>query len=204
MESLNIMIETLGNDWKQKLDYYLKGEEDELDDKSKGCVEDFLMAFLEGVRDNRVSDLQKIEKKIDNELLYKNMSDYVKRLLWVFYAFAPFRSQIVKDPQRARDIITSIFVQNVLRYNPNLLSDFEEYGFENEEVFTNFLNALGSLCGFVVEKNFCRSAIKNFIDAQTGLPQTLCEHVTELIDQNFAVLRQNSIIEKLNQMEGIS
>ena len=73
IDNLKVLIESLGEDWKTKLDMYLKNEDVDLDRKGKNSIEDFLQSCMEEIKDNKVSSLQRVEKKIDNDLLYKNL-----------------------------------------------------------------------------------------------------------------------------------
>lgn len=199
---LKILIEVLGEEWKQKLNDYLKDEDIELDNKSRNCIEDFLMVCMEEIKDNESSNLQKVEKKINNDLLYKNIRGYLDSLLLPFYAFAPLRTLEVKDYNRAAEVIGQIFQQTILRFNPNIFQDFDKYGFDNGDVFADFLNAQASICSFAVRKNMCYGAIEDFIYSQTRLSRKLCKYMTSLIDNNFDALKINYIIEKITLLEG--
>lgn len=201
IQYLNNLQEIAGEAWKQELDCYLKDEEDELSDESIGCIVDFLMIYKEEVVENRTANLQEVKKKINNDLLIKNLKDYVDNLLEPFYAFAPLRVFCVKAPDEAPGLVEEIFGQTVLRYNFDILQEYEKYGFENIQAFGNFLNTLESICAYVVKKNMYSRAIEDFIYNQTRLPMVLCRKLTDLIDANFDSMKLSYIIEKLNQME---
>lgn len=201
IDNLKTLIEILGEDWKTKLDSYLKNEEVELERKSRACIEDFFESCMEEVKDNKTADLQKVEKKINNDLLYKNLKNYLDGLLWAFYAFAPLRALGVKDSKKACEIINHIFTQTTLRYNPNILQDYEKYGFDNGSSFADLLNAQDGLCSFMVDKNMHRDAMKDFVYTQTRLPKDLCKQIADIVDSNFNELRMNYIIEKLNSLQ---
>ena len=63
IDNLKVLIESLGEDWKTKLDMYLKNEDVDLDRKGKNSIEDFLQSCMEEIKDNKVSSLQRVEKK---------------------------------------------------------------------------------------------------------------------------------------------
>lgn len=44
IDNLKVLIESLGEDWKTKLDMYLKNEDVDLDRKGKNSIEDFCRA----------------------------------------------------------------------------------------------------------------------------------------------------------------
>lgn len=58
IDNLKVLIESLGEDWKTKLDMYLKNEDVDLDRKGKNSIEDFLQSCMEEIKDNKVSSLQ--------------------------------------------------------------------------------------------------------------------------------------------------
>lgn len=201
IQYLNKLQEIAGEAWKQELDSYLKEEEDGLSEESKGYIIDFLMTYKEEVVENRTTNLQEVEKKINNDLLIKNLKDYLDDLLEPYYAFAPLRVSYVKAPNETPGLVEEIFGQTILRYNIDILQEYEKYGFENLQAFGNFLNVFDGICAYVVKKNMYRGAIEDFIYNQTRLPKVLCRKITDLIDANFESMKLSYIIEKLNQME---
>lgn len=201
IDQLKLLIEILGEEWKSQLDSYLKNENVELTQKSKAVIEDFFQCCMEEIKENNVSNLQKVEKKIDNDLLYKNLKDHLDRLLWVFYAFSPLRVLGVTDLKRAGEILKQIFNLTILRYNPNILRDYEKYGFDNGNSFVDFLNAQDSLCTCMIEKNMHRDVMEDFIYVQTRVSKELCKQLADMVDHNFNELRLNYIMEKLNALQ---
>lgn len=201
VDYLNKLIEVCGESWKQKLDFYLKDENADLDDNSKNYIEDFLVGCKEEIIESKSSNLQKVEKIINNDLLYKNMRDYLDELLYPFYSFAPLRALDIKDSDKTQKMLKRVFEQTILRFNPDIIQNYEKYGFDNEKIFSDFINVLDSLCAFAVGKNLYYDAIEAFVYSQTRLSRNLCEKITDLIDENFNALKMNYIIEKLNQMK---
>ncbi|MDE5939274.1 MAG: hypothetical protein K2H37_09360 [Lachnospiraceae bacterium] len=200
MDNLKTLIENLGEDWKTKLDAYLKNESVELDHKCKDCIEDLLQSCMEEIKDNQVSHLQKVEKKIDNDLLYKNLKKYIDDALWVFYAFAPLRALGAVNSQEACEIMEQVFNCAVLRFHPNIMQEYEKYHFDNGNSFADFLNAQDGICSYMIEKNMHYDEMKSFVYMQTRLPKELCKKLVDMVDKNFNELRMNYIIEKLNSL----
>lgn len=201
IEYLKDLVDVLGKDWKSKLDSYLKDEEIELNAESKECIENFFLVCIEEIKDNKTSNLQKVEKMIDNELLYKNMKEYLDNLLRSFYAFAPLRALGVKEPDRAGEVMQQVFEQTILRFNPDIVKDYDQYGFDNVGAFAAFLNAQDGICSFLVGKNMYYGMMEDFIYTQTRLPKKLCAQMADLIEHHFEALKLNYIIEKLNSLE---
>ncbi len=200
IDNLKTLIENLGEDWKTKLDVYLKNEDVELDWKGKDSVEDFLQSCMEEIKDNKVSCLQKVEKKIDNDLLYKNLKKYLDDSLWTFYAFAPLRALGAVNFQEACDIMEQVFNRAVLRFHPNITQEYEKYHFDNGKAFTEFLNAQDGLCSYMIGKTMHYEAMLSFVYMQTRLPKELCKKLVDMVDGNFNELRMNYIIERLNSL----
>ena len=123
---LNKLQEIVGEAWKQELDSYLKEEEDELSDESKECIVGFLMTYKEEVVENKTANLQEVEKKINNDLLFKNLKDYLDDLLGPYYAFAPLRIFYVKAQEETLGLIEEMFEQTILRYNFDILQEYEK------------------------------------------------------------------------------
>ncbi|MDE6601500.1 MAG: hypothetical protein K2K90_04940 [Lachnospiraceae bacterium] len=200
IDNLKALIEGLGEDWKTKLDAYLKNENVELDRKCKDGIEDFLQSCMEEIKDNKVSHLQKVEKKIDNDLLYNNLKKYLDDLLWTFYAFAPLRVLGAVNSKEACEIMEQVFDCAVLRYHPNIMQEYEKYHFDNGNAFVDFLNAQDGLCSYMIEKNMHYDVMINFVYMQTRLPKELCKRLVDMVDKSFNELRMNYIIGKLNSL----
>ena len=197
---LQELIENEGENWKQTLDAFFRGEED-LDSDIEECILNFLNACKEEIIDNKKDSLKKIEKVIDNDLLYKSVRGYVEDMLYPYHASAPLRTCEVKDSEAAVKHIEEIFNHAILRFNPNISQKYSEFGFENEESFIDFLNVFDSMCTFVISRNLHCESIEQFIERKTKLPKKLCTKITELINMNFNQLQLNFIIERLNKME---
>ncbi|MBP3505399.1 MAG: hypothetical protein J6K43_03245 [Lachnospiraceae bacterium] len=198
---LEKLKEKFGEEWKQKLDSYLKDEEVEMDNSSKACISDFLMTYKEEIMDNETAQLQAVEKKINNDLLFKNLKNYMENLLEPYYAFAPLRAFYVKNPDDTLKLMEDMFKQTILRFNHDILQHYSKYGFDNMDAFADFLNVLDSLCTYSVKKNLYCDAIEDLIYSQTRLQKVLCKRITDLIDSNFNTMKLNYIIEKLDELE---
>lgn len=199
---LDKLKELFGEEWKQKLDSYLKDEEVEMDNNSKACILDFLLAYQEEIMDNVTANLQAVEKKINNDLLFNNLRNYVDDLLEPYYASAPLRAFYVKNSDDALALVEEMFGQTILRYNIDILEKYMKYGFDNMEAFADFLNVLDSMCTYAVKKNLYRDAIEELLYSQTRLQKALCTKIADLIDYNFNAMKLNYIIERLDRIEG--
>jgi len=198
IEHLKDLIEFLGDNWKQELDNFFKEDEISTDGEAANKIMDFLEACKEEIIEEKTSSLQKVEKLIDNDLLYKNMYEYIEEMLRPYYVSAPLRTLEVKEPGAAVRAIEVIFERAVLRFDPNIPQRYEELGFANEDIFIDFLNTFNAVCTFVVSKNFCFDAIEDFIFTRTRLPKKVCIRVAEMLDENFNQLKINYIVERLN------
>lgn len=199
IECLKELIEFLGEDWKQVLDDFFKESEIKAEGRGANEIIDFLDICKEEVIADKTSSLQKVEKLIDNDLLYKNVREYVDEILRPYYASAPLRTLEVKDTGAAVKAIEEIFARAILRFDPNIPQRFEEFGFENENAFIDFLNVFDAICTFVIGKNLCYEAMADFIFTKTRLPQKICTRVAQLLDENLSQLKINFIVERLNK-----
>ncbi len=198
---LKKMMEQLGENWKEILDSFFKEDDEQIDDDMENCILSFLDACKEEIIADKPASLQKVEKMIDNDLLYKNIQVYLDKMLQPFYVSAPLRTHAVKDEAAAIRNIEAIFQNAILRFYPNISKQYAKYGFENQDAFINFLNVFDSMCAFTISKSFCREAIEDFIYAQTRLPKKMCKKVAELIDANFLSLQMNYIIERISKRD---
>lgn len=199
IEYLQQLIANLGNDWKQELDAYLKNEDSMLKDENESYFLEFSNACKEEIIENKASNMQKIEKIIDNDLLFKNLQSYFDNLLTPYYASSPLRILEIKNVEAASHVIDKVFEQAILRYNPDISSKYLDFGFENQDTFIDFLNVIDSMCTFVITKNLYSTSINELIYSNTRLSKKLCKHMTNLIDKNFEQLKTKLILEKLYQ-----
>lgn len=198
-QCLEEMIENLGSDWKEKLDYFLKNEEANYEQMEKNCILNFLNACKEDVIEGDTKKLKNIEKLVDNDLLYKNITLYIEGILKPYFAAAPLRVSEVKDGEWTKKIIEEIFLNTILRFNPDMIDRYAEYGFNSEDAFTEYISTLDVLCSFVVERNFCYETIEEVVYSHLRLSKANCKIIATLIDSNFDKLKINYIIEKLSQ-----
>lgn len=199
IECLKEFIEQMGDDWKHVLDDFFKEGGSGVDASVMNGIVEFLDACKEEVIADKTSSLQKVEKMIDNDLLYKNIKGYVDEMLCPYYASAPLRTLEIKDSEKALKAIEVIFNRAILRFDPSIPQKYEEFGFDNQDAFIDFLNVFDALCSFIVGKNLCYEAMEEFCYARTRLPKKLCKRIAELLDENLDRLKINFIVEKLNQ-----
>lgn len=198
---LERLEEIYGEEWKQRLDNYLKDEETGMDEDGKECIAGFLMTYKEEIMDNATVNLQKVEKKINNDLLFKNLRSFIDDMLEPFYVSAPVRAFCIRKSDDMLGLLEEMFSRTILRIHADILQEYIKFGFENEDAFIGFLNALDTLCTYAIKKNLYRDAIEDLIYSQTRLPREICKKLAELIDSNFDVLRMKYIIEKLDSLE---
>lgn len=201
IQLLNDIIETIGDDWKKSLDTYLKGEEDETDAEEvaqySNLFSDFVNAYKEDVIDNATSVLQQIEKNINNDLLFNNLQNHVKKLLRAYNAINSLRVLEVQDYKKATRLVDFIFEQVIIRYDSNADESYTEFGLETEEEFRLISGVLDSLCTFIVSQNFHRKAMAEIIRFNTRLSRDISEYISDIIDQNFESLKTKIILEKI-------
>lgn len=199
IEQLNIVIETLGEEWKSKLDGFLKDETIVLSDEEKTEIIKFLNSCKEEMIEENASNMQEVEALINNDLVYKNICAYIDGQLRPYYAAAALRALVVKDEDKVEKDIKEIFDRAILRYSPQIMQDYEKYGFSNDDSFIEFLNVLDSMCTVIVERNFHIEAIEVFLYANIRLPQKICKQMARIIDKNFESMKLNYIIERMNR-----
>lgn len=201
INSLETLIENLGEEWKQLLDDYSKNITENFPTEFESAVSDFFNNFKEDIISNNTRDLNLIEKKIANDLLYNNIYNYVRESLSTYYIAAPMRSLATKDKDKTIKLIQDIFEKAILRFNPEIISKYENYGFPNQDSFIEFLNMFDSFCSFMVERNFDYSAIENVVYTSFRFPKETCKQISKYIDDNFHQIKINYIIDKLKEWE---
>lgn len=197
---LEKIIETFGDEWKQKLDDYLRGEDEEMDSAAKECIDDFLINYREEIMDGDAAGFQAVEKKINNDLLFKNLKDFIDDLLEPYYKSAPLRAFYVRNPDECLGLVEEMFGKTILRFHVDILEEYTKYGFDNMAAFGGFLNVFDSLCTYVVKKNLYCDAIEDVLYSQMRLQKPLCRKITDLIDFNFREMKLNYIIERLEEL----
>lgn len=200
-DSLEVLIEAVGEEWKLTLDNYLKDRGNELPGEIESVVSDFLDDCREIVISNNTRDLKIIEKKINNDLLYRNLYDYIKESLNAYYLAAPLRTLVIKDAKKAEKAVDNIFHQVLLRFNPEILDMPEDYGFVDRDAFINFLNMFDSFCSFIVERNFCYTTIESVVYNTFRFSKKMCTQISRLIDDNFQQIKMNYIIDRLKEYD---
>lgn len=201
IRSLNILIEAIGEEWKQTLDSYLKDREKDFSEETELIISDFLDVCREAIISNNTQDLKLIEKKINNDLLYHNLYNYIKESLNAYYLAAPLRALAVKDAGKTEKVVCDIFNQVILRFNPEILNVPENLGFADQEALISFLNMFDSFCSFIAERNFCYTAIENVVYNTFRFSKKMCTQISKIIDDNFQQIRMNYIIDRLKEFD---
>ncbi len=199
--SLDAMIETIGKEWKQTLDRYLKDGGKGFSEELEEVISEFFNVCREAVISNNTQELKLIEKKLDNDLLYHNMYDHIKESLGAYYLAAPLRALEVKDADGAKKVVDDIFNQAILRFDPEIFNAPEALGFADQEALIDFLNMFDSFCSFIAERNFCYTAIENVVYNTFRFSKKMCKHISKIINANFQQIRMNYIIGRLKEYD---
>lgn len=201
LEYLEKIIELHGDKWREKLDIYLKQEEDdEKDDKkddNESYIEDFLDAYKEVVIENNESEMKKVEEIINNDLLFHNIKMHVEDMLRVYYAAESLRILQVKDIKLAEKLVDSVFEQCIIRLNPAIIEQYNKFEIASEDAFRSLVSVLASLSSFSVKNNLYIDEIAKVIYRNTRLSKTMCQYISKKIDENFEELRLMLIMQKL-------
>lgn len=199
MSSIEILTEiknVFGTEWKQKLVDYLSTDLD-----SEERVEEQFNSFFEVYREDVIEGNSKakkeVEKFINNDLVFSNLNKSVEETLANYRASASIRAMEKKNLAKTKKHIEEIFKKAVLRFYPEIIDEYMQYGFESYDAFTVFLNTFTSLCEFIVERNFYYNSIMNAIHDNMRVSDELCEHISSLLDENFEKLKLNLILKKL-------
>lgn len=197
LEYLEKIIELYGDNWREKLDTYLKQEEDDEKDDNESYIEEFLDAYKEVVIESNESEMKKVEEIINNDLLFHNIKIHVEDMLKIYYAAESLRILQVKDIRLAEKLVDSIFEQCIIRLNPAIIAQYKEFEIASEDVFRSLASVLASLSTFSVKNNLYIDEITNVIYRNTRLSKTMCRYISGKIDKNFEQLRLMLIMQKL-------
>lgn len=197
LEYLEKIIELYGDNWKKRIDTYLNQEDSDEKDDNESYIEEFLNAYKEVVIENNESEMKKVERIIDNDLLFNDIKVYVENLLNIYYAAESLRVLEVKDSRLAEKLVDSIFEQCIIRLNPAIIAQYKEFEIASEDAFRSLASVLASLGTFSVRNNLYIDEITNVIYRNTRLSKTMCQYISGKIDKNFEQLRLMLIMQKL-------
>lgn len=196
LECLKKIKETLGEEWKKSFVDYLS-DEGERDDVSGELFGKFTTLYREDIIEGKSK--KEIEKFINNDLVFANLNEVIDDMLSAYYASASIRAMEKKQLEKAKECVGKIFHKGVLRFYPEIISEYKEYEFDSAEAFSNFLNAFGALCDFIVEQNFYYDSIVKALYNNMRLSKELCEYIAELIEKNFQTMKLTLILKKINE-----
>ncbi len=196
IECLREIKETLGEDWKKNFIDYLD-DEVEMDDVSGKLFNKFMALYREDVIEGKSK--KEIEKFLNNDLVFAHLNEAIDDMLSAYYASSSIRALEKRKLDKAKECIEKIFNKGVLRFYPEIINEYEQYEFESTETFSNFLNAFGSLCDFIIEQNFYYDSIVKALYNNMRLSKELCEYIAKLIEGNFQTMKLTLILKKLDE-----
>lgn len=195
IECLNELKKAEGEEWKKKLSSYLKDEDDNVEKEELYVA--FIDAYRENVIDNMQTELKKVTKEIDNDLLMAELKEYIDGTLSGYYAAEPLRVMDRKDYDTATRLVDAIFEQCILRFDPEFVNSYEEYGFHILEDFNEIIFLLDSLVAFLVRRNLNSRAMADAIYVNIRISKKLCQYIAERIDRSFDRIQMKLIVDKL-------
>lgn len=196
-----MLITKLGENWREYFDKFLREDEVGIEEELEEEILDFLNICKEEIMDNKTSLQKQVEEVVNNDLLYKNIQEYIQIQLRAYYAASALRTIAAKEPEKIKDIVKDIFNLAILRYNPQIIREYEKFGYTSQDSFIEFLNVLDSMIMYMVRKNLHIDAIGKFIYMNTRLPHNVCEQMAKIIDKNFESLKMSYIVDALSKMD---
>lgn len=197
IKCLDKIIENAGDEWKKKLDNFLKDDKLEEDTVLGKAFIEFIDACKEDVIHNNENTIKEIELKINNDLLFNDTITYVKELLNVYYAAEEFRILEKKDYKLAERAVDIIFQQAIVRYNPSLDESYADYGFASKEGMVKIINVLDSLTTFAITNNLYITSVDEAVYQNIRLSRNMCQYIAGKVDEAFDQIRWKLITEKV-------
>lgn len=197
-DSIGILKELMsrgGEDWKKKLDAYLQGNQ--TDNEEEELYLSFLGACEEDVIENKADILKKIEKMVNNDLLYGDLMGRIKNSLEAYYDMEPLRVLEVKDYQMALRLVDHVFEKAIVRFDPDVDEAYGEFGLDSNSTYIEIISVFVSLCEFIICKNLHRNAMVDVIYRNIRLSKKMCNYIADKIDNYFDQIRMKLILEKM-------
>lgn len=196
VESLKVLMEGLGEEWKDRLTVFFRRPED-ITPYEKKYIIDFMNSYKEDFIGNRPFNLTGVEKLINSEVLTDEIENYIDDMLDMYYASEALRELERRDPARIRTAVDYIFERMILRYESGFEKLYDKYEFKTEEELAQSANVLDSLTTFVVSRNFYKATMNEVIYDNTRLSKENCQYIVDKINENFVVIQRKLIIGKL-------
>lgn len=199
MKSVDILsniIKQYGENWREKVLSYLKGE---LSDEDPEMIIEFLNQYKEDIIENNKESISKIYKIIDDGTTKESLDKYMNDMLEGYYNTSALRYLEKQDIAKAKNAVDFIFEQMVLRYNPEASECYAHYGFENKQSLLNVADVMQTIAVFCVVKNFYVSAICKVVYENTRLSEKLCNYIAEIVDRNFYSIQSRLLFEQIGE-----
>lgn len=199
VESLKVLIENLGEEWKDRLTAFFRRPEDILPYEKKYII-DFMNSYKEDFIGNRPFNLAGVEKLIGSDVLNNEIENYIDDMLNMYYASEALRELERKDAARVRTAVDFIFERVILRFESGYEKSYEKYEFKTEEEFSESANVLDSLTTFVVSKNLYKATMTEVVYDNTRLTKENCQYIVDKINENFVTLQRKLMVGKLYEL----
>lgn len=118
-----------------------------------------------------------------------------------YKACATLRVMEKKDLEKTKKMLEEVYQKAVLRFSPEIVDSYAEYGFETCEAFTNFLNEFKSVCEFIADRNFYYDSIINALKENMHVSRELCEFLAGLLDANMEKMQMILLLHRLHQVK---
>ena len=190
VESLKILIENLGEEWKDRLTSFFRRPED-MQPFEKKYIIDFMNSYKEDFIGNRPFNLAEVEKLIGSDVLNNEIENYIDDMLNMYYASEALRELERKDAARVRTAVDFIFERVILRYESGYEKSYEKYEFKTED---------DGLTTFIVSRNLYKATMMEVIYDNIRLTKENCQYITDKVNENFVTLQRRLIVGKLYEL----
>lgn len=194
-------IELAGVRWKEWIMEFLSNsdminEEDELSDGFR----ELLSAIQECLMDGDLSGLQTIREKFGKEeVLCNSLIKSAQREMTSYNDSESLRRLQVND-EIWKNMVDDIFINQILRYDPEFCERFEEYEVQDEEELAEIVRTLEVFVRICISNKYTKRIVTKACWELFRLKEANCAYLAEKIDLHWNELQMNYIIDKMSEI----
>lgn len=149
--------------------------------------------------------LDEIKTQKETQGIYDVLGDdgkwiikYIEPSIKAFNAFNCVREL---NNQEAEKLMDYLYDNVIIFYDPNFSSAYKQLGMNSQEEFVELAKNLDALTRYYVTRQFSQKAIVEDISDDLKLEENICTYMSQKIHDNFSIIQNALILEKLTTME---
>ncbi len=212
MDKVKRLVDALNEknaDWKTELDFYEKGEKENIDNSRSKLYDElfyelkqFIKKHIEEKNNEALNGMkEELEVLIDKQEIVSKVLNIAANSLLIYKSLKTLRKWERNSIEITKGRINIIFDNYIERIDTQFINKYHEYDVDSVNEFQRMLNVLESVTEYYVVRHYEKNSIIQDFRDESGVGVEIAEELASQIEKRYNSLQMNFLMERMARLE---